>query len=360
MEERTMGAWVALALDAGLRVGEGTRLRVVGAMPHRGLMHAVAEGAYRRGASLVRLEYNDPRLSRIRVDASRDGFLDEVPLILEREAEVFTSELWSSLVIVGDEDPDAMEGADEGRLTRVQRGPVEAGLGGGGQQRGFGRVARDPPRAVLLAQVGGVAERGARQRGAQRGVLKRSSGGYVCRHLSVAHEELALGRVAHAGDFVLPASGDHDLHGHLVARQRAGLVGADDRYCSDRLARVHLTHEIICCGHLPHAVAKAQRHTHGQPFWNCHHHDRHCDHEILQYRLPRLERHPISGRGRYETTRPATADRRDELKEIREAARPKPKLLQGGKAQAAKVLTNTQANVCHSETNTPEIGRAHV
>ena len=121
MEERTMAAWVALALDAGLHVGEGTRLRVIGAMPHRALMHAVAEGAYRRGASLVRLEYNDPRLARIRVDASRDGHLDEVPLILRREAEVFTAELWSSLLIVGDEDPDAMEGADELRLARVQR-----------------------------------------------------------------------------------------------------------------------------------------------------------------------------------------------------------------------------------------------
>ena len=78
MDEGMMRAWVALALDAGLCVGEGTRLRVVGALPHRALMHAVAEGAYRRGAALVRLEYDDPRLARIRVDNSHDGFLDEV------------------------------------------------------------------------------------------------------------------------------------------------------------------------------------------------------------------------------------------------------------------------------------------
>ncbi len=49
-----------------------------------------------------------------------------------------------------------------------------------------------------------------------------------------------------------------------------------------------------------------------------------------------------------------TADRRDELKEIREAARPKPKLLQGGKAQAAKPPQNGSEVVCHSETNAPD------
>ena len=121
MDEGMMRAWVALALDAGLSVGEGTRLRVVGALPHRDLMLAVAEGAYRRGAALVRIEYDDPRLARIRVDNSRDDFLDEVPLILEREGGVLTAELWSLLRIVGDEDPDAMQGADELRQARVQR-----------------------------------------------------------------------------------------------------------------------------------------------------------------------------------------------------------------------------------------------
>ena len=56
-------------------------------------------------------------------------------------------------------------------LFGIQRGAVEAGLGGGSQQRCLGRVTGDLPRAAFLAQTGGVAERGARQCGAQRRLL---------------------------------------------------------------------------------------------------------------------------------------------------------------------------------------------
>ena len=49
--------------------------------------------------------------------------------------------------------------------------------------------------------------------------------------------DLALGRVAAAGDRVAPA-GDRQLdRGHLVERERAGLVGADRRRRAERLGR---------------------------------------------------------------------------------------------------------------------------
>jgi aminopeptidase len=121
MDEKLMSAFASVALDAGLRVGEGTRLRVVGAAPHRELMREIARLAYERGAALVRLDYDDPALSRIRADHSREAYLDEASAVLKAESDALAAEGWSLLRLLGDEEPDAMEGADQDRLTRIQR-----------------------------------------------------------------------------------------------------------------------------------------------------------------------------------------------------------------------------------------------
>lgn len=84
-------------------------------------MLALAAEAYARGAAQVRLEYDDVRLSRIRVDRSPDEYLDEVSELLKRDAEILVRERWTMLRIAGYEDAAAMEGADHARLTRIQR-----------------------------------------------------------------------------------------------------------------------------------------------------------------------------------------------------------------------------------------------
>jgi len=121
MDQSLLRGFADLALDAGLALKAGAKLRVVGEFPHRDLMRAITEGAYRRGASLVLLDYDDPLLYRTRAESSRDGYLDEVPRILERQSEVFVEEAWLLLRLTGPEEPDALEGADQDRLTRIQR-----------------------------------------------------------------------------------------------------------------------------------------------------------------------------------------------------------------------------------------------
>ncbi len=113
--------YAGLVLGAGLGVGPRTLLRVGGELPHRELMLALAAEAYGRGAAHVRLEYDDVRLSRIRVDRSPDASLDDVSELLTKDAEIFVREGWSMLRIAGYEDAAAMEGADHARLTRIQR-----------------------------------------------------------------------------------------------------------------------------------------------------------------------------------------------------------------------------------------------
>lgn len=126
MDQDSMRRYAKLLVGTCAGIGEGGRLRIVGEACHRPLMHALAEEAYRRGARLVRLEHPDPHLVRIRIDHSQDAWLDDVSAQLEREAEVYVEEAWASIVLVGDEDPLALEGADMGRVQRQSRARSKA------------------------------------------------------------------------------------------------------------------------------------------------------------------------------------------------------------------------------------------
>jgi aminopeptidase len=126
MDRNGMHAFAALALDAGLGVGPGTLLRVTAEFPHRALLHVIAEEAYARGAALVRLDYDDERLARIRADGSREQYLDAISTLLQKDSEIYAQEGWSLLRVVGYEDAAVMEGADQERLTRIQRARSKA------------------------------------------------------------------------------------------------------------------------------------------------------------------------------------------------------------------------------------------
>jgi aminopeptidase len=126
MNKDLMKAFALVAVDAGLKIGEGSRLSVTGAAPHRELMREIARLAYERGASLVRLVYDDPALLRIRADLSREACLDEVSAVQKAESDAMVGEGWSLLRLLGDEDPEALEGADQDRLTRIQRARSKA------------------------------------------------------------------------------------------------------------------------------------------------------------------------------------------------------------------------------------------
>jgi aminopeptidase len=126
MKSELMRAFASVAVDAGLSIREGSRLRITGSGPQRELMREIARAAYERGAALVRVDYDDPRLSRIRADYSRDTYLDEVSPVLKAESEALALGQWSLLRLLGEEEPDAMEGADQDRLTRIQRARSEA------------------------------------------------------------------------------------------------------------------------------------------------------------------------------------------------------------------------------------------
>ena len=121
MEPRIAKAYADIALDSCLGLREGGKLRVVAEIAHRSLVHAIAEGAWQRGAAVVRVDWNDTRLSRLFFDKAQDIRFDEVPSYIGRDARCFVDEGFCNLSLVGDEDPTALDGVDPGKLQRQQR-----------------------------------------------------------------------------------------------------------------------------------------------------------------------------------------------------------------------------------------------
>ncbi len=74
-----------------------------------------------------------------------------------------------------------------------------------------------------------------------------------------------VGIVARAGDVVALAAGVDLAHGHLVLRERAGLVGADDGGGAERLDRGELADDGAALGHPLHAEREGDGGDRGQP-----------------------------------------------------------------------------------------------
>jgi aminopeptidase len=119
VDKVSMDRYASLLVGSCLGIGAGSRLRIVGEVCHRPLMHALAAEAYARGARLVRFEHPDPRLVRIRAEGSEDAWLDDLPTHLKHDSEVYLEEGWAQLSLLGEEDPSALEGADLGKIQRM-------------------------------------------------------------------------------------------------------------------------------------------------------------------------------------------------------------------------------------------------
>ncbi len=101
---------------------------------------------------------------------------------------------------------------------------------------------------------------------AQRLYFKQSHhGGFVCkieRRAVCAHR--AGGIITIAFDIDLKAGDIHFNDGHLVLRERTGLIRTDDRGAAERFHGVQLLHDGIVLGHALHAKGEHDRHDRGQ------------------------------------------------------------------------------------------------
>ena len=116
--------------------------------------------------------------------------------------------------------------------------------------------------------LGGVAHHAGRA--ARRGVEK---GGGV--------DGDALGHEG-VGALALRAEDAHLAHAHLVLRERAGLVGADNGGGAHRLAGMHLAHQVVGLQHAAHAQGQREGDAHGQTLGDGHDDERDGYHHRLE------------------------------------------------------------------------------
>ncbi|MCY1518922.1 hypothetical protein D9M68_536570 [compost metagenome] len=146
------------------------------------------------------------------------------------------------------------------------------------QQRPFGGVALDAPGAAFLPQHRVVAEHAGADGQPQRGMVGRIGG-------TAIDAALARRLIAHPADIHHRAGAHHTLHRHLVARERARLVGTDHRHRTQRLHRRQPPHDRLPPRHALHTERQRNGHDGRQPFRNRRSRQRHHHHEHLRRRM---------------------------------------------------------------------------
>ncbi len=135
---------------------------------------------------------------------------------------------------------------------------LEAGLGSKRDERALHRVAMDRPRLAVLAEMGVVAQ--------EPGAYERQCRGTAHLVARIAGKcQLTARRVAGTARDNDAVRGDEPFRRHLVARERAGLVRADDRCRTQRLDRGEAADHGIAGGHALHANRERDRDDGRQP-----------------------------------------------------------------------------------------------
>ncbi len=97
-------------------------------------------------------------------------------------------------------------------------------------------------------------------------------------------QQLALGGVADTRKLGAAAGRHHAAHRHLVARERAGLVGADHRGRAQGLHRRELAHDHVAPGHALHAQREHNRGDRGEPLGHGGHGQAHAQQQHIHQR----------------------------------------------------------------------------
>jgi aminopeptidase len=121
-----MRRYAHLVVSYGLNVQAGQFVQINSEVAHRGLVRAVVEEAYRRGAGFVNVEFTDPMLTRARIVESRREFLRDVPAFFAAKFNEIVDVGGANLKILGPEYPDYMIGLDPAAVNQVRKASYSA------------------------------------------------------------------------------------------------------------------------------------------------------------------------------------------------------------------------------------------
>ena len=113
-----LAQYAELLIGTCLGISNGMRLRICCETLHRKLARLTAIEAWRRGAREVVVQYTDPLLDRAAIMSMDDAWLDDISEFTRDEYNRFAKDGWSSLMIMGEEDPEALEDVESARLQR--------------------------------------------------------------------------------------------------------------------------------------------------------------------------------------------------------------------------------------------------
>lgn len=119
MEKHILEKYIDLILDVGINLEKGQKVIISGEPVHWDFIGALAEKAYAKGASYVRVLADHPKLMRARVNYSAEEFLDHVPSYASHEIETYVKEGWSLVRIDGQETPDFFADVDSKKLSKI-------------------------------------------------------------------------------------------------------------------------------------------------------------------------------------------------------------------------------------------------
>ncbi len=162
--------------------------------------------------------------------------------------------------------------------TGIQRLAGQPRLARRHDERALGRVALHRPPPVVLLQHGVVGPVAHRKRALEFYPVIAVQRG------SARDGNVARGSVSRSAQAHLSARRGNRAHGHLVARERAGLVGGDDVGRPERFDRRQTPHDGVALRHALHAHGEHGGHHRGKPLRNGGHGKRHAQNQNIEQR----------------------------------------------------------------------------
>lgn len=115
--------YAELIVKHGANVQKGQDVYISGELIHRDFINLVAKTAYRAGARIVVIDFNDPKHARMRLlESASPEFIDYVPAYVPFKAENMIPEKAATIRILGSEDPDSLADLDPEKVNRMQLG----------------------------------------------------------------------------------------------------------------------------------------------------------------------------------------------------------------------------------------------
>lgn len=118
--DRQKAAYADLIVQFGVNLQPGQALHIKAELAQRAFVRLLAEKAYRAGARFVEVEWEDPLLTRGRLQYSQEQYLSFVPEYEVAQAQEMLDTDWVIVRVSGTEYPDVFDDVDATAMRQVQ------------------------------------------------------------------------------------------------------------------------------------------------------------------------------------------------------------------------------------------------